>query len=256
MEHIGRAWVARLFEGGRLLRLRAVVAVFVGVACASMVAGAAPTSWLIRGELLEVDGSSVPAGINAGDPFSVILHFDTSTPVTNAVACGTGGIGTRCNHNGAPVASQYYSDIRLGSFSKASFMATDPSGNIIVVRNNILAPEPGSTDIVDGYSFGSTADYGGGAGAFANVILRGPEDLNVVTDGRVLPFDPPPGLLSLGLRVFQVCETSSSTSLGCDALFLSGRIDSISRVPEPGSLALVAAGMALLTPTLRRRQSA
>jgi hypothetical protein len=210
---------------------------------APMAANATPVAWLFQGRIDNVGGNSLPPGIAVGDPFSFILHFNTSAPVTNPSPCGTGGPGTRCLHNNN--AGTYFSDIHFGSFAVFGF-PNDPSATItsqIIVRNNTLDPDPPNTDIVDGYTFNVNQTYANGEQDQLGVILRGPEDLNVVTDGRVLPATPPPGLLSLRTHVVQICSSSVNTG---DCLYaqVDGQITAISAVPEPATLVLLGLGLA------------
>jgi hypothetical protein len=217
--------------------------VAVGLLAGPLAAHATLVSWQFGGTLNTVSGTaSEISGVAAGDAFSVILTFDTAAPVTNPAGCGfplnPGGLGTQCRHNG-PAAQLAFTSLQLGSASFPSF-GIDPSRNFISVRNNALV----GTDTVDGYTW-SGVDWDGVERASIGMILRGPEDLTVVTDGRVLPALPPPGMLSWGTRAFEICVGGSTdggaTASDCNIAFVNGTISS---VPEPGTLALLGLGLA------------
>lgn len=209
-------------------------------------AAASEALWRVQGSVDVVEGAAVPGGIHVGDAFSVVLHFNTDASVTNPSICGDGGGGTLCRHDGDP--ALYFSDIQLGSFFAPSFSSAS-GGQSIIVRND--APDPTFGDTVDGYTFGVRRFYDASENTNAQVLLRGPEDLGVVTDGRILPALPPAGLTSLRSRVFQVCD--SQVDFDCHYLEVSATISSIVAVPEPETLALMVAGLGMVGFSARRR---
>jgi len=233
------------------LALAALIATPLGSNAAEL-----PAAWNLSGKLTETTGTDLPDFINVGDAFSFTLNFNSLAPVTNPFACGNGGPGTRCNHNGDPllqITNWFIDGVDIGSFTDAG-----DNGAIqktIIVRNDILFGVP--EVVVDGYSFGITVTYGNGVIGDDQdnflIVFRGPQNLGVVTDGRELPLTPPAGLLDLASRNFNFCsgrlienpnDPTAPPVNSCEYAFLNGLIDSTTgQVPEPGSLALLGVGL-------------
>lgn len=211
-------------------------------------ASAIEVQWLFEGVVDDVGGADT-RGINAGDPFRYILHFDTAAPVTNPVACGDGGMGTICDHDDDP--GLFFTNIQIGPVYIPKYSSASDY-HAIRVRNNVLDPD-GHGDVVDGYTFDAGQVVSPTEQMFFLVLMRGPEDLDLVTDGRILPELPSPELVGLRLSTMSICD--GNNGMDCQYLSVTGHFTSIVAVPEPQTSGLMIAGIgAIGLVKLRRRR--
>jgi hypothetical protein len=232
------------------------VAAAAALALAASAGQAEIATWQVSGTVTAVEaGPNIPAFVTVGSSFTFLLRFDTASLVTNPGSCVDGSEGQRCNFYGQPNLS--FDQIRIDHIDVGSFQSDDQSKNIIIVRNNAPSPDDPSI-VVDGMSFLGSQDYTDGGQARSSVmalIIRGPEDLNVITNASVLPALPPAGLASLGTRVWQFCDSVAASST-CDGGGVDGLVSAVVAVPEPGTAALMVAGLAAAAARVRRRRSA
>ena len=101
--------------------------------------------------------------------------------------------------------------------------------NLLWLRDNSADRSADEFDEVDGLTFALFDADGFGI----SIVLRG-SDLDIFNNGD-LPTDPDPGLVNLEIAVAQWSSEDG---------FAGGDISSIVRVPEPGTLLLLGAGLA------------
>ena len=242
-----------------------------GLLAVPTLANATLVSWLFSGDITVAGGSDLPANIHVGDPFSAILHFDTSTPpnnnLFNQANCfpNNGGPDSICHLNRAPFSSQYWSDVTVNGVNYGvvpNFL--DPSVqtfNSITVRND--APDPQNPgDTVDSYAFSTEQCLGqcgvGDRDLVVFVAIRG-LDLSLVTDARTLPENPSPSMNTVRTREWDVCSGNLTASPDgpvndCELVDVEGVFNSVTRVPEPATLVLLGVGLAGIGYSNRKRK--
>lgn len=222
-------------------------------------------AWLFSGNLTVASGSDLPSTIHVGDPFSAVLHFDTSTPANlgpfNQANCfpNSGGPNSICTHHGAPPSAQLWSDVTVNGVNYGIVPEMGPLAemfNSITVRNN--SPDPANpTDIIDGYAFNTDRCFGAcGAGDeedYVFVRIRG-LDLTLVTDARQLPMSPSLSMNTVRSRDWIVCRGILNSNLdnACGLVDVEGVFNSVSQVPEPGTLVFFSIGLVGLCFSRRR----
>lgn len=229
-----------------------VVTVATAVAAAASSALAVPVVWQVSGTLTAATGQYLPSSAVPGATFSFLLHFDTAAPISNPTTCADGGAGSRCDFYGYPGLS--FENIQFGGATVLSFVGS-PANNVIIVRNNAPSPDFGSP-IVDGLTWAgekSYSSYEGPATASIALIMRGSENLDVVTDATSLPSTPQAGMLDWSLRSWSVCDGLDSLG-GCGWADIEGQVNSISAVPEAGTWLLLFGGLIGLAGVIRRRR--
>lgn len=205
---------------------------FIAVLLSPMAANADLINWEFNGVINEATGSS---SSSVGDTFRVVVGFDTDATLIQAQTGGRFGAGTRYEYDASGVS------FHVSLQGQPDQWITPVAGgvNLLWLRDNSADRSCCEFAEVDGLTFALLDANGFGV----SIILRG-SILDIFNSGD-LPFDPDPRLLDLEITAFQWIVEDGTTI---------GAISSITRVPEPGTLALLGIGLAGMGLAGRRRK--
>ena len=214
-----------------MTKTRSTYLAALAVMLSPMVANADLITWDFNGQITVADGSS---SSSIGDDFRILVSFDTNALLERAQTGGRFGAGTRYEYDASGVS------FLVSLEDQADQLITPVSGgfNLLWLRDNSEDRSCCEFPQVDGLTFALLDANGYGV----SIILRG--SILDIFNGGQLPTDPDPRLVDLEIAVFQWSVEDGLTT---------GNITSISRVPEPGTLALLGIGLLGMGAARRRK---
>jgi hypothetical protein len=196
-----------------------------------MAANAVPITWEIKGVIDTADDTS---SSEIGDAFTVLISFDTDASLETAQTGGRFDPGTRYQY----VASAVSFLVSLEGQSDQSVTPFGDGIDLLWLRDNSGDRSCCEFEEVDGLTFALQDLNGFGA----SIIFRG-SILDIFSGGQ-LPTNPDPRLVDLEIARFQWLAENGSAF---------GQVESIRRVAEPGTLALLGLGLLGMGAVRRRK---
>jgi len=204
-----------------MTRTKSAYLALLAIMLSPMAANAIPITWEFTGQIDEVSGSP---GVAIDDMFRVLVSFDTDAELLLAQTGVRFEPGTRYEYDASAVSM-------LVSLPGHADQLITPFGDgidLLWLRDNSGDRSVDEFPEVDGLTFALNDINSIGA----SIILRG-SILDIFNNGD-LPTDPDPRLVDLEIARFQWFTNEGSAF---------GEVASISRVAEPGTLALLGIGL-------------
>jgi hypothetical protein len=232
-----------------------ILAVIIASLLLPVAARATPVTWEARGvvEFSTLDQlffeTFMPelVGTTAGDPFRLLIRFDTDAAADDPVLLPGGG-RTRSFDATLLVMSLEVTGRGTHVFTIDRTVPPGTHSSIGIIDNQVLV----DPDLVrDGVQFQHNYLTSGPDGVQLFQVLTGFFSANTnVIDGLFLPLKPHPAL-DVGLEHF-LSINANPPEIGN----LQGNVTSLVHLPEPGSLALCAIGLGVLGAVRRRAANA